>query len=58
MTPEERPMQLTEQDKFELRFASLMCEDPEVAEWLAAVADLPADTEVPCPEPPARRDAL
>jgi hypothetical protein len=49
-------MRLTEQDKFEWRWAAaaagLQGEDPALAEWVAAVAELPADVDVPCPPAP------
>lgn len=53
---------LTEQDKAEIRFASIAAdfrgENPAVVEWMAACAELPADTWTEMPPPPWREDRV
>jgi hypothetical protein len=52
---------LTEQDKQEIRLACIAADldgtsPPAVIQWMAACADLPADTWVKCPPYPRRED--
>jgi hypothetical protein len=52
-------MRLTEQDRFEWQWAAIAAAadgaDPALVEWVAAIGELPADVDVPCPPAPEYR---